>query len=79
MQDMQEEKWMLTTISPFKLLPYTYEIAQRAGEIAREIARTIETADAAIAAAAIVNGASLFTLDKHDFEGIPDLKLEFPT
>lgn len=66
-------------MGPLKILPYTYEVARLAGEIARDMGRPIDFADAAIAATAIVQGASLFTLDKNDFEGVPDLNLEFPS
>lgn len=74
-QDPQKEQYLLATISPLKILPYTYEIAQLAGEIARDRKQTIELADAAIAATTILHGASLYTLDKQDFSGIPDLSL----
>lgn len=73
-QDSQREQYLLATISPLKILPYTYEIAQLAGEIARDIRRPIELADAAIAATAIFNGYSLFTLNKKDFADIKELQ-----
>lgn len=69
------EEYLLSTISPLKILSYTYETAQLAGEIARDLNRPIELADAAIAATVIVNGASLFTLNKKDFRGIESLEL----
>lgn len=74
-RNRQKEKDMLATISPLKILPYTYEIAQTAGEMARDLKRPIELADAAIAATAISNGASLATLNTRDFADIPDLEL----
>lgn len=70
-----QENYLLATITPLKLLPYTYEIAQLAGEIARDLRQSIELADAAIAATAIVYGASLYTLNTKDFTGIEDLEL----
>lgn len=73
-RDSQKEQYLLATISPLKILPYTYEIAQLAGEIARDLMRPIELADAAIAATAIVNRCVLFTLNKKDFEEIPQLQ-----
>lgn len=76
-QTPEQLKDLLATVGPLKILPYTYEVARLAGEIARDMGRPIDFANAAIAATAIVQGASLFTLDKHDFAGIPDLKLEF--
>ena len=74
-RDMRREELMLATISPLKILPYTFEVAQLAGEIARDLGRPIEFADAAIAATAVINGAMLATLNKKDFIGIKDLEI----
>jgi len=70
-----KESDLITTITPLRILPYNYEVAQLAGEIARDINRPIEFADAAIAATTIINGATLFTLNKKDFVDIADLEL----
>ncbi len=72
---VENEKDLLATISPLKLLPYTYDIAKLAGSLARDLTRPIELADAGIAATAILNNAQLYTLNKKDFQGIPDLEL----
>ncbi len=69
------EKDLLATISPLRLLPYTYEVAKLAGMIARDLKKPIELADAAIAATAILNHAELYTLNTKDFVAIPDLAL----
>ncbi len=74
-RDTRKEEYLLMTITPLKIVPYTFEMAQRAGEIARDLKRPIELADAAIAATALITGASLFTLNKKDFQGIEDLEL----
>lgn len=74
-KDPQKEQYLLATISPLKLLPYTYEVAQLAGELARDLDRPIELADAAIAATTILHGSSLLTLDKEDFKGIKSLQM----
>lgn len=74
-RDKRKEEYLLATISPLKILPYTYETAQLAGEIARDLKHPTELADAAIAATTIVNGASLLTLDKRDFHGIENLEI----
>lgn len=71
----QKEQTMLATIGPLKIVPYTYDVAQLAGEIARDLRRPIDFADAAIAACAIVNGGQLATLNKKDFLGIDNLEL----
>lgn len=73
-KDSQKEQYLLATISPLKILPYTYEVAQLAGELARDLNRPIELADAAIAATTILNSSSLLTLNKKDFTTIKDLQ-----
>lgn len=74
-KDNQKEQALLAVISPLRILPYSYEIAELAGKIARDLSRSIELADAAIAATVIVNGSVLFTLNKKDFTGIKNLNL----
>lgn len=73
-KDEVRHKKLINTISLFRILSYTYEVAKFAGEIARDTASKIDLADAAIAATAILNEASLATLNKKDFQGIADLK-----
>lgn len=73
-KDRRREEYLLATITPLKILPYTFEVAQLAGEIARDCQRPIELADTAIAATAITFGAELYTLNKKDFEGIAELE-----
>lgn len=70
-----KEEYLLATITPLKILPYTYQTAQLAGEIARDLKNPIEFADAAIAATSIFNGALLYTLNKKHFLGIKNLEL----
>lgn len=65
---------MLAVVTPLTLLPYTAETAQKAGEIARDLGRPIELADAAIATTTIIHNGQLATLNKKDFAGIPDLR-----
>jgi predicted nucleic acid-binding protein len=71
----EKEHYLFGTISPLAMLPYTYEIAQQAGEIARDLKSPIEFADAAIAATALINGAALYTLNQKHFAKIKDLEL----
>ena len=71
----ESEKNLLATISPLRILPYTYEVAKLAGTIARDIQQPIELADAAIAATTILNQARLYTLNRKDFQGIAELEL----
>ena len=77
LDDMKEQQ-LLATISPLTILPYSYEIAKRAGEIARDLLWPIALADAAIAVTAIANNAPLYTLNTKDFTNIPGLQLFAP-
>lgn len=74
-KDEERQRMLLATIAPLRILPYTYEIAQLAGEIARDLKFPIGLADAAIAATTIINGCQLATLNKKDFSGISGLEL----
>ena len=74
-RNSEKKQSMLATISPLKILPYTYETAKLAGQIARNLKKPIELADAAIAATSIINGAKLLTLNKKDFCQIKHLEL----
>lgn len=74
-RDSIVEQNLLATISPLHILPYTFEVAQMAGVIARDLDRPIETADATIAATAIAHAGSLATLNRKDFVGIRELDL----
>lgn len=73
-QHEEEEKFLLATIAPLTIIPYTYEVAQCAGKIARDLSFPIEFADAAIAATAVVNRASFFTLNRKHFAKIKYLE-----
>lgn len=72
-KNSNKELYLLSTITPLKILPYTYEIAQLGGEIARDINRSIEFVDSALAATAIINQCHFATLNKKDFLGINNL------
>lgn len=74
-RDEEIEGEIISLINSLEVLPYEFENAKLAGEIARDSDRSIELADAAIAAAAVLNKASLFTLNRKDFKGIKGLKL----
>ncbi len=74
-RDSVKEDYLLATIAPLRILPYTFETAEFAGKIARDLLRPIEFVDAGIAATAIINKAELATLNTGDFQGIPDLEI----
>lgn len=72
---IKEEGFLVAMLAPLKFLAYTYETAKLAGEIVRDSKSSLEFADAAIAATAIVNNAELLTLNKKHFVGIKWLEL----
>lgn len=74
-KELEKEKDILAVIRALQLSPYTYEVAQLAGEIIRDSKIPVSFADAAIAATAIINGFQLFTLNKKHFEDIKDLEI----
>ena len=74
-KEKKQEEEFLATISRLRILPYTFEVAQLAGEMARDLGRPIDLADAAIAATAIINDCKLATLNKKHFKDIKDLEL----
>lgn len=73
-RENEVEGAIIDITSQLKILPYTHDVAKYAGEIARDLNCPISLADAAIAATAIINKAQLATLNKKDFQGIPDLE-----
>ena len=66
---------LLNTLANLEILPYTFEVAKLAGEIARDIGRPIGFGDAAIAATAVLNDSKLATINAKDFKGIKGLEL----
>ena len=69
------EEELLQILASMQILPYNYEVAKLAGQIARDLDRPIDLADAAIAATAIQYQSSLFTLNPADFQNISNLQL----
>lgn len=74
-RESNKEQLFLKVVNKCEILPYTLEVAKLAGEIVRDLGRTLGFPDIAVAATAILNKASLFTLNKKDFKGIKGLKL----
>jgi predicted nucleic acid-binding protein len=74
-RQLEQKKSLLSIIAPLKMLPYSVEVAQKAGELARDLRRPVELADAVIAATAMLSRASLLTLNTKDFSGIAGLRL----
>ena len=65
---------IIETIQPFEILEYSKAVAKTAGALVREN-KSLTFADAAIAATAIKNHASIATINQKDFEKIPGLTL----
>lgn len=74
-KNKNQEDNLLAILSPLKILPYNYDVAELAGRIIRDAKHPMVFADAAIAATAIINGSQLFTLDKKVFSKIKGLNL----
>ena len=74
-KNSEKELIMLSVISPLRVLPYTYQLAENAGKLARELSSSIQFADAAIAATALEYDAQVATLNTKDFQKIKVLKL----
>ncbi|MBI5357088.1 PIN domain-containing protein [Candidatus Collierbacteria bacterium] len=73
--DPNKEGEMVILLGSLKIFPYSYEVAKKSGEMARDLGRPIEIPDAAIAATCLVNRCQLATLDKKDFVGIEGLEI----
>lgn len=75
MNQFRNEQQVLAILSSLKILPYTMEVAQRAGQIARDLPDVIGFADVAIAATCLVNRAQLATLNQKHFQLISGLDI----
>ena len=73
-RDEIKEQQLLDILSKFEILPYTYEVAKLAGEIARDH-NLIEFPDAAIASTALIHQSPLLTLNKKDFLKVKGLAI----
>jgi tRNA(fMet)-specific endonuclease VapC len=73
----EQEDVLLDVLCNFKILPLTFELAVFAGKIVRDSVVSVSFADALIAATAVYNGFSLFTLNKKDFLNIPNVSLYY--
>ena len=74
-RDKIKENYMLSIITPLKILPYSEEVAKLAGILARDNKSSADLADLAIAATAIVYNTPLATLNIKDFAGIKNKDL----
>ena len=75
-KDVAKELQMLSVLSKFNVLPYNNEVATYAGKLARDVPNGVSFADSAIAATAMLNNASLLTLNRKHFQSIKDLRID---
>jgi len=68
-----DEGQLQLLLSPFRELPVTSEVAQVAGRLLRKSG--IRTADALIAATALIHALGLVTRNKRDFENVARLRV----
>lgn len=75
--DPTQQDIIIAIVTPLNILPYTYDVAKKAGEINRNRppGTKISFADAAIAATSILNNAQLLTLNKKDFKDIEGISI----
>lgn len=74
-KDPQKLKKIIDFIEYFQKIELTETIAQKAGEIYRDLSSTLQPPDYIIAASALETGGVVVTLNKKHFEPIPNLKL----
>lgn len=74
-RDKIKENYMLSILTPLKILPYTEEVAKLAGVLARDNQTSADLADLAIAATAMVYKTPLATLNAKHFSFLKDLDL----
>jgi predicted nucleic acid-binding protein len=73
---VEEEEAVGVLLAPFRELLVDRRVAETAGRIRRET--TVRTPDALIAATALLNGLTLITRNRRDFERVPRLRLRAP-
>jgi len=70
--------WMRTFLARFAIVPSSHDLVLKWAEVmvtARRAGRRLETADAWIAATAMLYDASLITHNASDYGGVPGLKV----
>lgn len=72
----REEEAVRMLLTSLREIPIDRAIAERAGRLRR--GSPLLTPDALIAATAIEHGLELVTRNRHDFEGIPGLRVRDP-
>lgn len=73
--DTEVRQKIMTFLKYFQRVELTEEIARRAGELYRDVSKTLQTPDYIIAASALEIGGTVATLNRKHFEEIPNLSL----
>ncbi len=74
-EDAINKEFLEGFLVSMNIFPYNLDIAKKAGEISRLLGKSVGFVDPGLAATAMVNGASLCTLNVKDFTGIKGLEL----
>lgn len=74
-KNKEPEEKIRKVLHLLNMIAVTSEIAKLAGQIMRDTKPPVQFADAQIAATALLNGATLLTFNKKDFQEIKDLEL----
>lgn len=71
----QASRDIVDFIKYFQRIELTEEIAKKAGELYRDVSKTLQVPDYIVAASALDIGGTVVTLNKKHFEQIPHLSL----
>ena len=74
-QDANVRQKITAFVKYFERIELTEVIAERAGELYRDVSKTLNVADYIVAASALTMGGTLVTLNNKHFEQIPHLPL----
>lgn len=74
-QSKKVQQKIISFIEYFQRVEFTEEIAIKAGELYRDVNKTLQISDYIIAASALTIGGVVVTLNKRHFEQIPNLIL----
>ncbi len=74
-RDILQTKSIHKLINNFKIIELTEKIAERAGELYRDVSKQLDVPDYIIAASALDIGGTILTLNKKHFKQIPNLPI----
>lgn len=74
-KNLQKRQDMTDFLKEFRKIDLDEMIAKRAGELYRDVSKTLQVPDYIVAASALENNASVVTLNRKHFQEIPSLSL----